>query len=107
LNEESIIITFAFFLQHYGSKKSLPTTTLNTVLANMAVYLEVVPPEALVASGTSLVQALESFFRKLVLVLPSVTQFQALTSIVASSLKIPAIGGNKVCINFPPIANKL
>ncbi|CAG0916657.1 unnamed protein product [Notodromas monacha] len=84
-----------FMLEQYGGKRPLPMNSLNTVLANMAVYLEVVPSEALAISGSNLVQAMEVFFRKLVLIMSSITHFRALLSIIASVLKLPAVASYK------------
>jgi hypothetical protein len=62
----------------------------------MASYLEVVPSDALALSVTQLIPALETFLRKITLILPSIHACYSLSAILASVLKIPGMSSSKV-----------
>lgn len=87
--------------QTLNSKKILPIDILPTVLDNMACYMNCLPLEAALGPNTpmwsTVLQQLEIFFRKIILLLNILDYISPLLNIMASVFKTPLISQFKVC----------
>lgn len=87
-------------LQTLNSKKSLPVGKLSTILHNVASYLDCLPLEAGLGPGiitwSGLLSQFEGFFRKLVMLLPTIDDITPAHRIMISIMKVPGIQQSKV-----------
>ncbi|KAL3290395.1 hypothetical protein HHI36_023736 [Cryptolaemus montrouzieri] len=94
-NELNPIAPLQLLLEMLNSKKSLPLDTLPTVLQNMSSYLNCLPLEAALGPSTpmwsSVLQQLETLFRRMLLILNMLDDISPLLKIIISVFKIPLI----------------
>ncbi|XP_058797132.1 protein unc-79 homolog, partial [Phymastichus coffea] len=94
-NELNPIAPLQILLESLIAKKNLPNENLTTILSNISNYLECLPLEAGLGSGTStwsgLLIQFEGLFRRLVIVLPALNNFTPLLKIMISILKVPGM----------------
>ncbi|XP_055852716.1 protein unc-79 homolog isoform X5 [Episyrphus balteatus] len=71
-------------------KKTLPLEHLSVILRNMSEYLQCIPADSGLgaASWAQAMQSLESLFRQVVLILPSIDSPEYLLDIIVATLKI-------------------
>ncbi|XP_074099660.1 UNC-79 domain-containing protein isoform X1 [Cotesia typhae] len=98
-NELNPIAPIQLLLETLNNKKSLPVENLPTILHNIACYLDCLPLEAGLGPGATtwggLLAQFESFFRRLILLLPSIENTTSLLRIMISILKVPGIQQTK------------
>lgn len=98
-NELNPIAPIQLLLETLNNKKSLPVDNLPTILHNIACYLDCLPLEAGLGPGATtwggLLAQFESFFRRLILLLPSIEDTTSLLRIMISILKVPGIQQTK------------
>lgn len=71
-----------------NSKKTLPTDTLPVTIRNMAEYLHLIPADINYGSWSVTIQSIETFFRRLVLVLPHFDEADHLLEVMHHTLRI-------------------
>ncbi|KAK9889170.1 hypothetical protein WA026_004451 [Henosepilachna vigintioctopunctata] len=94
-NELNPIAPLQLLLETLNSKKALPIDTLPTVLQNISSYLNCLPLEATLGPSmpmwSSVLQQLETLFRRILLILNMLDDISPLLKIIISVFKIPII----------------
>lgn len=79
-------------LESINSKKTLPTENLPIILRNLSEYLQCFPSDAFGPGiWTSAVQGIESLFRRLIFILPTLEDAENLLDIIVCVLKMPSL----------------
>lgn len=71
-----------------NSKKTLPTDSLPITIRNMAEYLHLIPADINYQSWSATIQSIETFFRRLLLVLPHFDEADHLLEVMHHTLRI-------------------
>ncbi|XP_062699699.1 protein unc-79 homolog isoform X2 [Aedes albopictus] len=78
-----------------NSKKTLPVDMLPIILRNLSEYLQSIPVDNISGSiWTTAVQGIDSLFRRIVFILPSLDEADNLLHIMTSILKVPQLSKN-------------
>lgn len=77
-------------IETMNTKKTLPTDTLSVTIRNMAEYLHLIPTDLshTLCWSTSMQQSIETFFRRLILVLPHFDEAEPLLELMHHILRI-------------------
>lgn len=79
-------------LETLNSKKTLPVDMLPIILRNLSEYLQCLPIDNISGSiWSTAVQGIDSLFRRIVFILPSLDEADNLLHIMTSILKVPQL----------------
>uniref|UniRef100_U5ELY1 Uncharacterized protein n=1 Tax=Corethrella appendiculata TaxID=1370023 RepID=U5ELY1_9DIPT len=82
-------------IESLNSKKTLPIDVLPIILRNLSEYLQCVPND--IISGTTwsiTIQGIDTLFRRIILILPSLDEAENLLYIMVSVFKVPQLTKN-------------
>ncbi|GAB0098713.1 protein unc-79 homolog [Sergentomyia squamirostris] len=78
-------------VENLNSKKTLPLDTLPVSLRNMAEYLQCIPSDIGPGIWSTTIQGIDTLFRRLILILPSLEEPESLLDIMVTLLKIQGV----------------